>query len=146
MSLLLAAASVFRALQRLYCLYHVGTNVQTHLRPILNSSWESFKRDFFVVYYAVSPDDFDRQWQGLIARYLAAEPYLQSELYPCRHRWAWPWVGYIFTAGVHTSGFVETENRIIKFTGVGPKTSAKQLYDMLNERTEAQLNHEILAV
>ena len=34
------------------------------------------------------------------------------------------------------SGFVEMKNQIIKFTGVGPKTSAKQLYDMLNERTE----------
>ncbi|KAJ7785371.1 hypothetical protein DFH07DRAFT_726502, partial [Mycena maculata] len=50
-------------------------------------------------------------------------------------------VSTIFTAGVRTTGRVETENRVNKAIG-GPKKSLFQLYCGLNDRTKDQTEHE----
>jgi hypothetical protein len=100
---------------------------------VLGASWQAFVKDFWACYYAVSPQEFDRLWWILMTKYHAAEEYLTAEIYPCRNRWAWAWIGYLFTAGVRTNGFVEVENRVFKSSGAGPKLSLKQVYDRLNE-------------
>jgi hypothetical protein len=91
-----------------YCLHHLGGKVETKLRPVLRSDWDNFKRDFWVVYNAVSPDKFECLWGELIVatNYPLAAKYLDTELYPCWSQWAWAWISNAFTAGVRTTGRV----------------------------------------
>ena len=104
-----------------------------------------FKNNFWAVYRAISPEDFDIKWRQLTAQYPTAQKYLDEELYPCRRQWAWVYVSHKFTCGVRTNGRVEVENRITKAFG-GPRKSLKDLFDGLNERTDGQSLQETLRV
>jgi hypothetical protein len=92
---------------------------------------------FWQTYRAVSPEEFDRLWLILVTQFPSAQQYLQDELYPCRSQWAWAYTSFQFTCGVRTNGRVEGENRVNKLIG-GPKKSAMQLFNGLNERTTGQ--------
>ncbi|PPQ81028.1 hypothetical protein CVT26_002883 [Gymnopilus dilepis] len=128
-----------------YCLFHLDENVTKNLRPRLGSEWPDFQRNFWRVYNAVSPEEFDRLWNELISRFPAAKEYLENELYPCREKWAWAWVSTKFTAGVRTNGRVEIENRVNK-EFADPKTSIFQVYVRLNERTQGQAADDMIRV
>ncbi|KAF5376134.1 hypothetical protein D9615_007698 [Tricholomella constricta] len=125
----------------IYCLHHTQGNVVQHSRRLLGASFGSFMQDFWATYRAVSPEEFDRLWNQLTSTYSAIKEYLDTELYPCRKQWAWAWISTTFTAGVRTTGRVESENRVTK-AAVGAKTSAKQLYDFLNERSLQQTQQD----
>ncbi|KAJ7257999.1 hypothetical protein C8J57DRAFT_1074030 [Mycena rebaudengoi] len=127
----------------LYCLHHLDGNVTKQLRLTLAGDWDPFRRQFWDVYRAVSPAEFDRLWQLLLERYPTAKEYLSNELYPCRQRWAWTWIGDVFTAGIQTSGRVESENRVNRNIG-GPKKTLTQLFDGLNERTNEQTAQDLI--
>ncbi|KAJ7925700.1 hypothetical protein B0H13DRAFT_1600266 [Mycena leptocephala] len=129
----------------LYCLHHLDTNVTGKLRSTLSQVWDQFRRDFWTVYRAVSPEDFDRLWKNLTSTYPAAQPYLEDEIYSCRQHWAWAWVGSTFTAGVRTTGRVESENRVNKIIG-GPKKTLLQLFRGLNERTNDQKVQDLILI
>lgn len=126
----------------LYCLHHLGTNVDQQLRRILGGDWVGFLAKFYDVYRAVSPEDFDVLWNKLVDEYPQAKEYLTLELYPCRKSWAWTWTAYIFSAGVRTSGRAESENRVNKFF-LGTKKAPKQAFDALNDRTNGQTVQEM---
>ena len=128
-----------------YCLHHTQGNVVTHARQSLGGRLGSFLQDFWATYRAVSPDEFERLWHQLMTKYSEMENYLNGELYSCRERWAWAWISTRFTAGVRTTGRVESENRISK-VAVTAKTSPKQLFDFLNERTLQQSVHDLQRV
>ncbi|KAJ7751575.1 hypothetical protein B0H14DRAFT_2405516, partial [Mycena olivaceomarginata] len=127
----------------LYCLHHLDTNVNSNLRSTLSQVWDQFRNDFWALYRAVSPSEFDRLWKQLTSTYPAAQPYLDEELYPCRQHWAWAWVGSIFTAGARTSGRVESENHVNKAIG-GPKKTLLDLFRGLNERTNDQKIQDLI--
>ncbi|KAJ6596407.1 hypothetical protein DFH09DRAFT_905426, partial [Mycena vulgaris] len=52
-------------------------------------------------------------------------------------------IGSIFTAGVRTTGRMESENRVNKAIG-GPKKSLRQLFDGLNDRTNDQTGLDLI--
>ena len=144
-TLIRAAADVFPLTSHMFCLYHMKSNVVTNLRRTLSSCWDQFLVDFWAIYRAVSPWDFDRQWNDLLAKYPDARDYLEHELYPCRHQWAWAWVSQTFTAGCRTTGRAEVENRMNKAI-TGPKKTLLGLYHALNERTAHQSEQELVRV
>ncbi|KAJ7820287.1 hypothetical protein B0H13DRAFT_2377898 [Mycena leptocephala] len=109
-----------------YCLHHLGGNVETNLRLALGADWDNLKRDFWAVYRAVSPVEFERQWNDLTTKYPSASKYLDEELYPCRHNG-------------------QGENRINKAIG-GPKKTFLQLFNGLNERTGDQTAKDLIQV
>lgn len=125
-----------------YCLHHTQGNIVKHARTKLSNQFSSFIQDFWATYRAVSPDEFERLWGELTLRYPAIQDYLNEELYPCRERWAWAWISTRFTAGIRTTGRVKSENHISK-SQVGAKTSAKQLFDFLNQRTKEQSSQDL---
>jgi hypothetical protein len=100
---------------------------------------------FWKTYRAVSPEEFDHLWHILVTNFPSARQYLQDELYPCRSQWAWAYTSFQFTCGIHTNGRVEGENRVNKLIG-GPKKSAMQLFNGLNERTKGQGVQEMIRV
>jgi MULE transposase domain len=145
-SLISAAEEVLVVSEHIFCMQHLDGNVDKNLRKAIPSDqWMAFKNNFWAVYRAISPEDFDIQWRQLTTRYPAAQKYLDEELYPCRRQWAWVYVSHKFTCGVRTNGRVEVENRITKAFG-GPKKSLKDLFDGLNERTNGQSLQETLRV
>lgn len=143
-SLIAAARATIPTALHIYCLHHLTGNIAQNLRVKLGSDWGDFQQHFWAVYHAVSPDEFDRLWDLLTTRYPIAQPYLDEELYPCRQRWAYAWVGTVFTAGVRTTGRMESENRVNKAIG-GPKKSIFQLYDGLNVRTNDQTQLDLIS-
>ena len=144
-SLISSVETTLPLTDHIYCLHHLDGNVTTNVRGGLGAEWGNFQHDFWAAYRAVSPEEFERLWKHLITRYPSTQAYLNSELYPCRERWAWAWVSFKFTAGVRTNGRVEAENRVNKLIG-GPKTGLKQLFDRLNERTNGQHVNEMIRV
>lgn len=141
-SLCIAIPSVIPFTHHIYCLHHLTSNVNQNLRSrIGHDQWISFSKEFWIVYRAISPETFDRLWNELLLHYPDAREYLENELYPCRQRWAWAWVSHMFTAGIRTNGRLEVENRINKQLG-GPKKTALQLVQALNERTNEQSQKE----
>jgi hypothetical protein len=145
-SLISAVEEVLVVSEHIFCMHHLDGNVDKNLRKVIPSDqWMSFKNNFWAVYRAISPEDFDIQWRQLTAQYSAAQKYLDEELYPCRRQWAWVYVSHKFTCGVRTNGRVEVENRITKAFG-GPRKSLKDLFDGLNERTDGQSLQETLRV
>lgn len=113
-----------------------------HTRAKLSIQFSSFIQDFWATYRAVSPDEFEHLWGELTLQYPVMQDYLNGELYPCRERWAWAWISTRFTAGIRTTGRVESENRISK-ASVGAKTSAKQPFDFLNRWTNEQASQDL---
>ncbi|RDX41108.1 hypothetical protein OH76DRAFT_1324153, partial [Lentinus brumalis] len=144
-SLIASALRVFPLTRHLYCLHHLKGNIAQHIQGSLQASWADFTQDFWKAYRAVSPDEFDRLWNELVVRYPTASSYLQEEIYPCRDRWAWAWVGTVFTAGSRTSGRVEVENRVTGVLG-GTKKSFSQVFDALNARTLEQSCNDMISV
>ena len=144
-SLIASCAATLPLTDHLYCINHLDGNIKTNLRQHLGNEYSNFMRDFWATYRAVSPEEFERLWNHLAARYPAAAHYLNTELYPCCERWAWCWVSFKFTAGTRTNGRVETENRVNKTIG-GPKKTLKQLFDGLNNRTDGQTVQEMVRV
>ncbi|KAF5350515.1 hypothetical protein D9756_008535 [Leucocoprinus leucothites] len=126
-SLCIAVPSVMPFTQHIYCLHHLTSNVNSNLcTRVGHENWVSFNQAFWVVYRATSPEVFDRLWRELGEKYPGAKPYLDDELYPCRQHWAWPWISHMFTAGQFG----------------GPKKTALQLVQALNERTLEQTQKE----
>ncbi|KAG6912960.1 hypothetical protein DXG01_010809, partial [Tephrocybe rancida] len=126
-----------------FCIHHLGGNMELHLRRSLTpDEWPKFRDQFWKVYRAVSPDDFESKWQQLTAHYPSVQQYLDDELYPCRRQWAWAYTSHQYTCGIRTNSRVEGENRVNKAIG-GPKKSLKQLFDGLNERTDGQTVQEM---
>ena len=86
-----------------------------------------------------------RLWLILITNFPSARQYLQDELYPCWSQWAWAYTSFQFTCGVRTNCHVEGENRVNKLIG-GPKKSAMQLFNGLNDRTTGQGVQDMIRV
>jgi hypothetical protein len=126
-------------------LHHLSGNVSTNVRNSLGPEFANFGQDFWAAYRAVSPDEFECLYQHLISRFPAARQYLDEELYPCREKWAWAWVSFVFTAGIRTNGHCEAENRVNKTIG-GLKKSLFQLFTGLNDRMNGQTVQEMARV
>lgn len=141
-SLIKSVSDTLPLTRHIFCLQHLGGNIGDHARRVLGSDFNNFTQDFWATYRAISPDEFERLWRHLTARYPAIQAYLDEEIYPCREQWAWAWMSSVFTAGIRTNGRVESENRVTKSLG-GPKTSLFTLFNALNERSEGQTIQEL---
>jgi MULE transposase domain len=144
-SIIASARQILPLTPHFYCIHHLDGNVELNVRRGLGSQWIEFTKMFWRTYRAVSPEEFDHLWLQLVANFPSAAEYLQDELYPCQTQWVWAYTSFQFTCGVHTNGQVEGENRINKLIG-GPKKSAIQLFNGLNERTQGQGVQDMIRV
>ncbi|KAG6825545.1 hypothetical protein H0H92_003318 [Tricholoma furcatifolium] len=116
-------------------------NIVKQAQVILGGAFGEFMQAFWATYHAVSPEDFDCQWNELISTYSGIKEYLEREIYPFRKQWAWAWISTMFTAGVRTTGRVESENWVSKGL-LSAKSSAMQVFDFANERISQQKTDE----
>ncbi|KAJ6618543.1 hypothetical protein B0H10DRAFT_1795120, partial [Mycena sp. CBHHK59/15] len=140
--LIMAVSIVLVFTFHVYCISHLLDNIDTNLRRSLGADWGNFQQDFWAAYRAVSPTEFERLWDGMVARYPSARSYLH-DLNAVRDRWAWAWVGHVFTAGIRTNGRVESENRVTKALS-GAKKTLFQVFSALNERTKQQAGQDLI--
>ncbi|KAJ7099198.1 hypothetical protein C8R44DRAFT_642492 [Mycena epipterygia] len=94
-ALIAAVALILLFTFHLYCLSHLMENIDKQLARTLGADWQKFLHDFWSCYRAVSPEDFDQQWEVLKGKYPAARAYL-NDLYQVRDRWAWAWISVVF--------------------------------------------------
>ena len=127
------------------CLNHLDGNIVRKTAPLLGPLYQSFREAFWMVYYSISPTALEESWNDLLAKFPAAQPYLENEIWPDRERWAWCFVAPRFTCGVRTSGRVEGENSVNKQMG-DSKTSVYDLAMKLITRAEAQGDLEAMRV
>jgi hypothetical protein len=144
-SIIASAHRILPLTPHFFCIHHLDGNVTANVRRGLGSQWSEFTQMFWKTYRAVSPEEFDHLWHILVTNFPSARQYLQDELYPCRSQWAWAYTSFQFTCGIRTNGRVEGENRVNKLIG-GPKKSAMQLFNGLNERTKGQGVQEMIRV
>ena len=144
-SIIASARRILPLTPHFFCIHHLDSNVAINVRRSLGAQWSKFTQMFWQTYRAVSPEEFDRLWLILVTHFPAARQYLEDELYPCRSQWAWAYTSFQFTCGVRTNGRVEGENRVNKIIG-GPKKSAMQLFNGLNERTTGQGIQDMIRV
>jgi hypothetical protein len=144
-SIIASARRILPLTPHFFCIHHLDGNVELNVRRGLGSQWAEFTKMFWRTYRAVSPEEFDHLWLLLVTNFPSARQYLQDELYPCRSQWAWAYTSFQFTCGVRTNGRVEGENRVNKLIG-GPKKSAFQLFNGLNERTQGQSVQDMIRV
>ena len=144
-SIIASARRILPLTPHFFCIHHLDGNVAANVCRGLGSQWSEFMQMFWKTYRAVSPEEFDRLWHILVTNFPSAQQYLQDELYPCWSQWAWAYTSFQFTCGIRTNGRVEGENRVNKLIG-GPKKSAMQLFNRLNERTKGQGVQEMIHV
>lgn len=144
-SLISSATITMPLTDQVYCLQHLNSNIAQHLWPALGGDWEAFMSEFWAVYRAVSPADFDSKWADLLCCFPipSVVQYLEEEIYPCRDRWGWAWISTRFTAGIQTNGQPEVENCITKALS-GPKMTLFQVFKALVQCSEDQKSDELV--
>ncbi|KAE9391466.1 hypothetical protein BT96DRAFT_831970 [Gymnopus androsaceus JB14] len=132
---------------QIYCLHHLNGNIAQHLHPALGGDWQQFSSEFWEVYCAVSPHEFDAKWERLLQHFPTPSVvrYLKDKIYPCRDWWAWAWISTRFTAGICTTGWPEVENRITKFLS-GPKKTFFQVFKVFVEHSEQQIENVFIDI
>lgn len=138
-----AVKQVFPECLHVLCIHHFSGNLTKNLAGVLGSEFKDFVSMFWRVYYSLSEELFERNWETMVEKYEMAERYLSRVLYPVRKRWAWFSVSSICTAGVRTSGRIERENRHNKTLG-NLKTSLSTLVSRLNDRAAEQEQNKLL--
>lgn len=123
------------------CLWHLQGNLKKNIQGLLGQRrWSRFMSDFWQVYRMGSRQTFEQAWAWLLDEYPETIPYLQSEVYPDRDKWAWAWVGTRFTCGLRTTGRVETEHKNYKLLGISRDSTLVQVFDLLCSRSAYQRN------
>jgi hypothetical protein len=145
-----ACASTIPQTTMLNCIWHLGSlNIAKNLQGALRSEWQAFMPRFWAARNALTPDEFERKWSALVQDFggnnrRGVEAYLRR-LSDRRQRWAWPWVGSNFTAGMQSTQRVEKTHHLIKREATRT-TPLKDLFEVIERRisdedlTNAYLN------
>jgi hypothetical protein len=81
----------------------------------VGNDWTEFRKAFGkLAYEPRTEEDFEREWAALCSKYPLCTGYLNKELYPARHLWAWCWVSMYTTFGARSTQRVESINRVVK--------------------------------
>ncbi|CAG8566346.1 5404_t:CDS:2 [Racocetra fulgida] len=109
----------------------------------LDNTYNEFLKDFYACKNILSPAKFDLQWYKLIAKYLKAADYLNSELYSSKEKWAKAYTTKFFTAGITSTSRVKSENLVIKNILQG-RPNLCELAAILDHVLEEYLTKEML--
>jgi hypothetical protein len=85
---------------------------------------------------ALTPDEFERKWSALIRDFGEGRGGVKSYLLRLsdrRERWAWPWVGTHFTAGMQSTQRVEKTHALIK-RSVRRTTPLRDLFEVIERK------------
>jgi hypothetical protein len=137
------------------CIWHLVENIKKNLSKYFRGPrgedlgdggdedrMGAFLDQFWETYRQGSPDTFDKAWERLLRRFPETIRYLTTQIYPCKEKWAWAWVGSRFTAGMRTTGRVESEHYVYKLLELGPGSNLLDLFEKLCDRSTQQQDYE----
>lgn len=122
------------------CIWHLGCqNLARNLSASLKERWNPFKSRFWRVRNALTEDEFDEGWAGLLKDFGNSDKcknYLER-LSERREHWAWPWVGTRFTAGMQSTQRVEQTHSYVKSLA-DRTTTLPELFDIIDTKVEME--------
>ena len=96
------------------CIWHVLSKVSSWLSLPLGSQYAEFKADFDVLCHLESIEDFEHQWNLLVARYgLVSDKHI-SLLYSYRTSWPFSYIRSCFLARMMTAEFSQCLETTLK--------------------------------
>ena len=122
----------------LNCIWHLASiNLKKNLQRQLKDTWTEFNTNFWKVRNAITPEEFEVSWAKLQYTYGDNEgrvDHYLKRLYSRRQRWAWPWVGSLFTAGMQSTQRVEKTHNTIKGLVNGRTTKLIDLFSAIDQK------------
>lgn len=119
------------------CLWHIySQNLPRNLRSSLNQSWDAFMAAFWSTRNSITEQEFEHRWNNDLLIFGEGKPKVEeylANLYKRRERWAWPWVGTKFTAGMQSTQRVESMHGIIK-KKVNSQTRLQVLFESIEDK------------
>jgi hypothetical protein len=150
-----ASSNVFPNTRFVNCIWHLEQNFRKFVARHVRKADETNEllRGFQLAKDALTDLEFEDEWSKLMDKYgpdgQNNNPRIKSYLdrfYSRRSRWALPWTGTCFTAGVRSTQRVEKAHHLIKRLGSGKSTLRQLLQDIddkvtAERQTKALLTH-----
>ncbi|CAG8461234.1 14640_t:CDS:2 [Gigaspora rosea] len=129
--------------RHLLCIWHIKENLKKALCGKLGDSFSAFYSAFWQCRNSDIPKMFNRYWEKIIINYPAASQYLENHLYERRRAWACGFLTTLFTLGIESTSFIESQNACIKRILENSNTSLCELGKVVMNQVEEQMkkNH-----
>ncbi|PNX72174.1 protein FAR1-related sequence 11-like [Trifolium pratense] len=97
-----------------FCIWHIVSKLSSWFSFALGSRYNDFKQEFHRVYHLGCGEDFEREWQVMVAEFgLLLDRHIEL-LFSHRKFWALAYLKDFFFAGMTTTGRSESINAYIK--------------------------------
>ncbi|CAG8718142.1 25517_t:CDS:2, partial [Gigaspora rosea] len=113
--------------RHLLCIWHIKENIKKALCEKMNNSFADFYSAFWKFRNAETPDTFNYYWREMVTNYPTALEYLKRQLYKQCKAWARGFTTMLFTLGIESTSFVESQNACIKCVFENSNTSLCEL-------------------
>ncbi|CAG8725123.1 23706_t:CDS:2 [Cetraspora pellucida] len=124
------------------CIWHLKENIKKTLRGKLSGSFNNFYSSFWKCHNADTPDVFYHYWEEMTNNYPTACTYLQNHLYNRRKSWARRFTTTLFTLGIESTSFVESQNACLKHIIESSNTSLYELGKVLINSVEDNIRQK----
>ncbi|XP_037437862.1 protein FAR1-RELATED SEQUENCE 5-like isoform X1 [Triticum dicoccoides] len=105
---------VFPKASHRVCKWHILKKVRENCGNIY-STRETFKEDFHkVLTQMLTVDEFEGAWKELISEYKLEDCVYLKQMWDIREKWAFPYFGHLFYAGMTTTQRSESVNYVLK--------------------------------
>ncbi|RIB23006.1 hypothetical protein C2G38_2172475 [Gigaspora rosea] len=123
-------------------------NIKKVLHEKLDGSFSDFYFYFWKYRNADTPDVFNHYWNEMINNYLTACTYLQNQLYDRCRLWARVFTTTLFTLGIESTSFVESQNaglkRIIESSNMSLYELGKVLIDSAEDNIKQKQYKDLI--
>ncbi|CAG8547072.1 20483_t:CDS:2 [Cetraspora pellucida] len=128
--------------RHLFCIWHIKENLKKMLRGKLGAEFDDFYSAFWKCRNSDTPESFDYYWNEMISKYPLVKQYLERYLYERRKSWARGFTATLFTLGIESTSFVESQNACIKRVLESSNTSLCELGKILIDQAENRINQK----
>ena len=109
-----AVKAVFPNASHRVCKWHILKKVKEYMGNVY-SSRPKFKEDFHrVLTQSLTVDEFEGAWAELISEYKLEDCVYLKQMWDIREKWAFPYFGHLFYAGMTTTQRSESVNFVLK--------------------------------
>ncbi|KAF7134987.1 hypothetical protein RHSIM_Rhsim08G0141700 [Rhododendron simsii] len=97
-----------------FCIWHITSKFSGWFTSILRNRYQDWCADFYKLYNLDAPEDFEREWPQVVAKYELQTNKHVIGLYEIKHFWVPAYLRDYFFGGMTTTGRLESINAFIK--------------------------------
>lgn len=97
-----------------FCIWHITSKFSGWFTSILRNRYQDWCADFYKLYNLDAPEDFEREWPQVVAKYELHTNKHVIGLYEIKHFWVPAYLRGYFFGGMTTTGRSESINAFIK--------------------------------